>query len=54
MEIEIRPEPGPGEREAILAALEKLLARDGPPAAYLSAWRAEGIQENLEDFAEQD
>jgi hypothetical protein len=53
MDAEIRPEPGPEEREAILAALEELLAEEGLPAAYRSAWRAEGIRENLEQQAEE-
>lgn len=54
MEAEIRPEPTPVERAAIIAALERLLA-DGPPA-YRSAWREAGIRENLDenldDFAD--
>jgi hypothetical protein len=55
MEVEIRPEPGgPAEREAILAALEELLVRDQIPASYRSAWRAEGIRENVEDLADEE
>jgi hypothetical protein len=53
MEIEIRPEPGPAERQAILAALEELLAYNPVPAAYRSAWRDEGIRENVDDLADQ-
>jgi hypothetical protein len=49
MDMEIRPEPGPAERQAILAALEELLANDQVPVAYRSAWRAEGIRENVKD-----
>jgi hypothetical protein len=53
MDVEIRPEPAPEEREAILAALESLAAEDGPPAPYRSSWRAAGIRENLEETAEE-
>ena len=53
MELEIRPEPGPEEREAILASLERLL-RPEPPAAYRSAWRTQAIRENVEDPPEED
>lgn len=54
VELEIRPEPGPEEREAILCGLEKLMvAQAGRPAAYGSAWRAAGIRENVEDSAEE-
>jgi hypothetical protein len=49
VDIEIRPEPGPDERKAILAGLEKLLAEESLPSAYRSAWRAEGIRENVGD-----
>ena len=48
MEPEIRPEPTPQERVAILAALEHLLAEDPRPPAYLSAWRVAGVRENLD------
>jgi len=41
----ITPEPGPEERAAILAALDRL-TENGPPDAYRSAWREEGIREN--------
>ncbi len=54
MDVEIRPEPGPEERLAILAGLEKLLAQDGLPTAYRSAWRAAGIRENVGDSPEDD
>jgi hypothetical protein len=54
VDIEIRPEPEPHEREAILAGLEKLLAEEGLPAAYRSAWRADGIRENLGEPANED
>jgi hypothetical protein len=52
MDAEIRPEPTPVERAAILAALERLLAA-GPPA-YRSAWREAGIRENLDESADED
>ena len=51
MEAEIRPDPTTEERAAILAALERLTG-DVRPAAYRSAWRAEGIRDNLDDGAE--
>jgi hypothetical protein len=54
MEPEIRPEPAPEEREAILAALEALLSEDSRPLAYRSAWRDAGIRENLDDSGEGD
>lgn len=49
MDLEIRPEPSPEEREAIIAALEGDLARDDLPAPYRSAWRDQGIRESLGD-----
>lgn len=51
MDAEIRPEPRGDERNAILRAVEELLARDPRPPAYRSAWREEGIRENAEDGA---
>lgn len=53
MEAEIRPEPTPEERAAILAALENLLAEGSGPPAYRSAWREAGIHENLDDSGEE-
>jgi len=53
VEPEIRPEPSPEERAAILAALERLLADYSGPRAYRSAWREAGIRENLDDGAEE-
>lgn len=52
MEPEIRPEPSPEERAAILAALERLRADYGQPPAYRSAWRDAGVRENLDDPVE--
>jgi hypothetical protein len=49
VELEIRPEPTPQERAAILVALERLLADIPRPPADLSAWRAAGVRENLDD-----
>jgi hypothetical protein len=49
VEPEIRPEPSPEERAAILAALERLLDGDSGPSAYRSAWRDAGVRENLDD-----
>ena len=49
MDFEFTPEPAPEEREALVAALERLLREDADPtpAAYRSEWRALGILENL-------
>ena len=52
MEPEIRPQPSPEERAAILAALERLLADELLPTAYRSAWRETGVRENLDDPCE--
>ena len=49
MDSEIKPEPPRGEREAILHAVEALLARDPRPPAHRSAWREQGIRENADD-----
>jgi hypothetical protein len=49
VEPQIRPDPTPEERAAILAAFERLLAGDDGPAAYRSAWRELGVRENLDD-----
>jgi hypothetical protein len=54
VDVEIRPEPGREEREAILAGLDQLQAEDELPPAYRSAWRAEGIRENLGEPADED
>ena len=45
MEVRITPEPD--DRDAVLAAVQALLARDRVPAAYRSGWREAGIRENL-------
>jgi hypothetical protein len=47
MELSIRPEPD--ERDAVVAAVAVLLARDPVPAPYRSAWRMRGIRENLNE-----
>ena len=44
MAVEIKPEPTPEEREAILRALAELDGAAEPPAW----WRA-GVQESVED-----
>ena len=52
MDVQIEPEPAPAEREAIEAALERLLGdRFSPPGAgpYASAWRLAGLRENVQD-----
>jgi hypothetical protein len=48
VDVEIRPEPSPEERRALLASLERLLAEPEPPPAYRSGWRKEGIRENVD------
>jgi hypothetical protein len=47
VDVEIRPEPSPDERQALLASLERLLADQEPPAAYRSGWRKQGLLENI-------
>jgi len=47
VEAEIKPDPTPEERAAILAALGRLVS-EAPPA-YRSAWRQLGVEENLEE-----
>jgi hypothetical protein len=47
VELIIRPEPDPEEREALALALERLLSSAEVPPAYTSRWRAAGIAENL-------
>jgi hypothetical protein len=48
MDVQITPEPGPEEREAIEAALRRLIGRGSAPAAYGSAWRKAGLREAVE------
>lgn len=45
--MEVRISPEPSDREGIVAAVEALLASNGEPPAYRSAWRELGIRENL-------
>ena len=45
MDVRITPEPD--DRDAVLAALRALLARDSSPPAYRSAWREQGVIENV-------
>jgi hypothetical protein len=47
VEPEIKPEPTPEERAAILAALREL-AGERRPATEISAWRRLGVRENLD------
>lgn len=52
MDVEITPQPGPREREAIEVALRGLIGRRRTPAAYESAWRKTGVREAVElDYA---
>lgn len=46
MDLEIKPEPSPEEREALELALARLLAQPDDPR---SAWWREGVGENLSD-----
>jgi hypothetical protein len=43
VDVEIVPEPTPEEREAVLAALAE--REPEPPGAYVSLWRAAGLDE---------
>ena len=52
--MEIRPEPYGEEREAILRVIEEQLARDSRPPAYRSAWREQGIHENVDDGTDEE
>lgn len=52
MDVEIEPEPEPAERDAIEAALARLLEDPfAPPGAapYASPWRLAGLYENVRD-----
>jgi hypothetical protein len=48
MDLHITPEPPPEEREAIEAALRKLLRGPALPQAYTSAWRRAGIRDSID------
>ena len=48
MEYELSPEPPPDERDALLAALEQLVADAEAAPAYASGWRRVGIRDNVE------
>jgi len=47
--VDVRITPEPDDRDAVLAAVRALLARDRLPAAYRSRWREAGIRENVGD-----
>jgi hypothetical protein len=47
VEFVVKPEPDPEEREALMLALQRLLAGADIPPAYRSRWRRDGIVENL-------
>jgi hypothetical protein len=51
MEPQIKPEPTPEERAAILAALQRI-SEDSRPPASRSAWRDAGIRENVDESGE--
>jgi hypothetical protein len=52
--VNVRITPEPEDRDAVLAAVETLLARDPLPAAYRSGWRLRGVLENVGDDEDQD
>jgi hypothetical protein len=45
--VDVRITPEPDDRDAVVAAVEALLARDELPPAYRSAWWALGVRENV-------
>jgi hypothetical protein len=49
VELEIEPEPSADERVAILRALADNVLEGASPLAYRSAWREDGIRENVLD-----
>ena len=49
MEPEIRPDPTPEEREAILVALEAVLGPLRSSAATRGGWWSDGVRENVDD-----
>jgi len=51
VELELKPEPGPREREAIEFALRRLGGKGSLPRAYTSAWREAGIRAALDPYA---
>ena len=51
MDIEIKPEPEPDQREAIEAAMRRLANAPTQPAAYASTWRKTGLREALDPYA---
>ena len=50
MDVDIKPEPSPAEREAIETAVRALIAGQSP-AAYRSAWRKAALCEAVEPQA---
>ena len=48
MDYVLTPEPPPGEREALLAALEQIAEEAAIAPVYESAWRRVGIDENVD------
>jgi len=47
VDFEARPQPDLEQQEALMVALERLLADNVPALPYRSRWRAEGIAENV-------
>jgi len=48
--VEITPEPGPLEREAVVVAVARLATTAQHPA-YRSAWRRAGLEERPDGYA---
>ena len=50
MDFDVTPEPTEGEREALFAALERLLGGEagGEPPQYRSRWRLAALRENVD------
>ena len=51
MDVEIKPEPTPQEREAIEGVMRGLFHATAQPRAYTSAWRKAGVREALDPYA---
>jgi hypothetical protein len=52
--VDVRITPEPEERDAVLAAVEALFARDSLPPAYRSGWRLRGVLDNVGEAEDQD
>jgi hypothetical protein len=52
IEIEVRPEPTPHEREAIVRALVAAGLLDGSSSSSRNAWWLDGLRDELESGSE--